>query len=658
MTVQAYFVRESKTMKQFRWVFSLLIVSILLIISREAEILGMGPMEPVPGLKVYPSSVNRVTIGHNGHLLAVYAPPVGSPEMPEKMLLTHARRDVTWPVLEAGIPGLKICAPTAELAYLQDVEEYWVKMAASGQFHDYAQQSTKILTAPLDIDRPVQDGDIIQWQGLELKVLSTPGYTRGAVSYLTQLAGRKICFTGDLISGDGQLLDLYSLQDAVPGTRIRGYHGYAGRIGDLMKSLRKIREQQCDLLVPSRGPYITNPEAAVEKLITSLENVYANYLSINAGRWYFKDDYDILSRRALGSPDRIDWMPWAETIQENPPKWIKVIKNSRLMIAEDGSAFLIDCGSEAIFEEVKQMQSEGTVNSVEGLFITHYHDDHTDFAARAASGFGCPVYATEKSADILENPQACRLPALTPNPIPDIQIVKNRQKIKWKEFILEFFYFPGQTIYHDAMLVTSENGEKIFFIGDSFSPSGIDDYCLLNRNLLHDDMGYFYCLDLLDRLPEGVLLINQHIVQPFAFTREQVDLMRTRLKERRTLLAELLAWDDPNYGIDEQWVRFHPYSITISDGNPKEASIRIFNHSPGTMTYRVKINTPAGLEVEQARETITVPPRQEKSLPLVVRPGKELEPPHPSMSRVLTADIGIEGRVLGHWCEALVRIKN
>jgi len=74
-------------------------------------------------------------------------------------------------------------------------------------------------------------------------------------------------------------------------------------------------------------------------------------------------------------------------------------------------------------------------------------------------------------------------------------------KMRWKEFTFTFHYFPGQTIYHDALLVEKDNAEKIFFIGDSFTPSGIDDYCLLNRNFLHESMGYFYCLNLLRKIP-------------------------------------------------------------------------------------------------------------------------------------------------------------
>ena len=39
-------------------------------------------------------------------------------------------------------------------------------------------------------------------------------------------------------------------------------------------------------------------------------------------------------------------------------------------------------------------------------------------------------------------------------------------------------------MYHDGLLVKKDGGESVFFVGDSFTPSGIDDYCLLNRKCM------------------------------------------------------------------------------------------------------------------------------------------------------------------------------
>ena len=641
-------------MRKYKGMIKLLVRSLVVLFALMVDVFPSASANLAPGVTVTPGAVNSVTIQRNGHSLAIYVPSADLETPPERLLLTHSRRDVVWTAQNPKLSGARISGPAAELEKFTGVQKYWEEMAATGtgQFHDYEQQSTKIITEPLLIDQAVKEGDILKWQNLSFRVIDTPGYSRGAVSYFIEIDKQKIGFVGDLIYGDGQLLDLYSLQDAIPGTPIRGYHGYAGRIGELITSLQKVKDTKCDLLVPARGPVIRNPGEAIEKLATRLKKVYANYLSINAGRWYFKPDYDTLAERALGSLSQVKWMPWAETIHEQPPEWVKVISNSRLIVSEDRSAFLVDCGSESIFNQVKNYQEKGTVTTIGGLFITHYHDDHTDFVSKAVKDFKCPVYATNQSADILENPRAYRYPAMTPNPIRDISVVPDGHKMQWKEFTFEFFYFPGQTIYHDSLLVTKNNGEKIFFIGDSFSPSGIDDYCLLNRNLLHQGMGYFYCLDFLKKLPPDVLLINQHIVQPFAFSSGQVELMIDVLKQRRDDLAQLFPWDDPNIGIDEQWASFYPYTVGISKGESREMSIRLFNHSDAARVFSITINAPDGIHVVSGQQEVSVPSRQEKIVSFSVSADNNVEPDF----CVLTADISWKNWELNQWCEALLRI--
>jgi len=236
-----------------------------------------------------------------------------------------------------------------------------------------------------------------------------------------------------------------------------------------------------------------------------------------------------------------------------------------------------------------------------------------------------------------------------------MQSVPDGYKMQWKEFTFQFFYFPGQTIYHDALMVTKDSGEKIFFIGDSFSPSGIDDYCLLNRNLLQDGMGYFYCLDFLKKLSPETLLINEHIVQPFAFSTSQVDLMIDTLQRRREDLSQLFPWDDPNFGIDEQWVRFHPYSLEIKKGSSGEVSVRVFNHSPAPRTFRIRINAPDGVLVTPGLGDVSVEPHQERSFSFKVSSaGSGSSDPE---VHVLTADISGDDLDLREWCEGLVKIK-
>lgn len=602
-------------------------------------------------VSVIHGAVNGVCLERNGHRLVIYGDPQRRWKTADMVLFTHGRRDVAWAGRSLVQDGAQCVVPATEAERFTGVEKFWTEFWEK-RFHDYDQQSTKVLAAPLRVDRTVREGDVIQWQDLTMQVLDTPGYTRGAVSYFVQVDGIKYGFVGDLICGDGQLLDLYSLQDGVAEAKIGGYHGYAGRMGQLIESLRKVAEQEPNILVPARGPVIEQPQAAIKRLIERLQAAYSNYLSVSAGRWYFRDRYDVLASRVLGDPAKVEWMPYARTIEKSPPDWIVPIDNARLLISQDRSGFLIDCGSQAIFNHVQKLRDSGRLTSVEGFFITHYHDDHTNWVNEFLDAYSCPAYVTPCMEDVLRHPGAYRLPAMTAKPITRLKAVPDGHRMRWKEFALTFYDYPGQSIYHDALLVEKDGGEKIFFIGDSFTPSGIDDYCLQNRNFLRDGMGYFYCLDhLKNKIPPEALLINEHVLEPFRFDSGQISHMAKALEQRRAVLTDLFPWDDANYGIDEQWARMYPYGQEAAPGQRAEVAVRLLNHSAKRTTFTTQLNVPAGFESEPRTQTVTANPRQEVEARFQVR-----VPDLPSGSvYVVTADIQFGPWDLRQWCEGLIK---
>jgi len=608
-----------------------------------------------PGVTVVHGAVNGFLVERNGKVLAVYGDPREDPPAADLVLFTHARRDVTWAGRELVDKGARAVAPAAEANYFLRPAEFWQAFEQK-RFHDYAQPTTKVPVTPIKIERQVRDGDVLNWEGLPIRVLDTPGYTRGAVSYVLEADGRKIALTGDLIYGDGMLWDLYSLQDAIPEAGIRGYHGYAARLADVIGSLRKIAAEQPDILVPVRGPVIREPRRAIDTLIARIHALYANYLSIDALRWYFHDEHILKkARRVLGPDAHPEWMPMAETVQETLPSWIIPIRNSRLIVSRDGSGFLVDCGFDAIIERLDELRAEKKLTHIEHIFITHYHDDHTDRVAKLVRQTGATVHATFRNRDVLEHPARWRLPAMTANPIHISAPLTSGARWRWKEFEMRIFYFPGQTIHHDALLVTADSGEQFFFIGDSFTPAGIDDYCLQNRDLLHSGMGYDRCLRIIRQYAPDALLINQHVPPAFRFSPAQLDRIEETLAQRKRLLQRLLPWDDPNWGIDEGWARFYPYGASVRPGEPLQLELRIMNHSPHDQVFHARLRLPKGWAASPATPpALRLSPRKEGSIAFTVTPPKIASPG----LRIVTADVKWADRDLRSWTEAMVRVKD
>jgi len=599
-------------------------------------------------IKVSKEGINGVYIKRNGSTLVVYGDPDNKIRRADIILFTHFRRDVIWAGISLAENGSSVIVPYKERSYFSDADSLWKNMSEA-RFHDYYCQTSKISFRPIKVHKAVKGGDIITWQDIEIKVLDTPGYTRGSVTYIMDIDEKRFAFTGDLIYSDGKILDLYSFQDSLRS--IRGYHGYATRLGQMISSLQAIADEKPDIIIPARGPIITDPDVSIGELIRKIRSVYQNYLEISAYRWYSQERMDLLTEHVLGPDSHIDSMSFAVT-EKNPPEWYVHINNSNLVFADDSSAFLIDCGVTGTFRRLVDLKQSGRLKSLDGIFITHYHDDHTNNINDVLKEFECPVYATRELEDILKNPGAYDMPCLTTESIQGLYIMQDGQKILWKDFTLTFRYFPGQTLYHDALLFEKSNGEAIFFIGDSFTPSGIDDYCLLNRNFLHQGTGYFYCLDILKNLPGNVLLSNQHVEPLFAFSKQQLDKMTNVLQERTSFLKELLPWDNINYGIDEQWARIYPYARKYTCGSTAEFSVKIFNHSDVVNTYYINPDVPEGFDTKPASSSLKIQPRTEGEQIFKVRIPEQI----PAGLFMVSADISTGNLDLRRWSEAMIEV--
>jgi glyoxylase-like metal-dependent hydrolase (beta-lactamase superfamily II) len=613
---------------------------------------NQGVMELVPGVSVIRgAAVNGVSVERGEKRLVVYGDP--RPEAPPAamVLLTHYRRDANWAASPLIAGGARVVLPLPEARSMQSSPEVWRDFYATLRHHDYDSQVTRFPREGWKKARPVLDGDHVQWEGLTFDTMITPGYTRGAVTYLLETGGKRIAFPGDLIYGDGQLFDIYSLQDSIPELRVRGYHGYASRAAELVSSLRALIEWKPDVMVPVRGPVITDPAGAMEKLISRVQSLFENYLYTDAYRWYFGDDnWRARAARVLGDRE-VRWMQPGEITSPDPLPWMPMFGNSRLLVSATGGGMLIDCGMRQVPEQVRKWISEGLIRKLEGIYVTHYHDDHTDYVQQTAEEHGCPVYACTGIREILEEPDRFRMPCLTHNPIRKLVLMEDGKAMQWHEFKLTAWNFPGQTLYHGVLLAEKRGGEKVLFVGDSFTPTGMDDYCLLNRNFVHPERGLSQCLRMIEKLPRDAHLTNQHVKPLFRYTTQQLSEMRRSLARRREILRALVPWEDPDFGVDEHWARLDPYAAEARAGETVTLTLKVLNHASKQQELRARLNLPEGYApVEAGAMKVAAGATGVLKFPVRI-------PEKASGVQVITADVAFAGQDVREWCEALVRVQ-
>ncbi|HYZ84173.1 MAG TPA: MBL fold metallo-hydrolase [Bryobacteraceae bacterium] len=591
-----------------------------------------------PQIRFEPGPVNSVRIGPD---IAVYSSGKAA-EGVRRLLLTAARRDS----IGAIGAGASLFVPSTESHLFTAPEKFWEALE-EGRFHDYAQKSTKVPVRALAGVQPVEDGFEILAGDVRIRAIATPGYTAGSLSYLIEASGKRVICSGDLVYGEGQIRDLYSLQDAVPEAKARGYHGYAARAEDLIASLRKLAALKPDVLLPAHGPAITDPQKSISQLISHLQMFLRSHFETDALRWYWGDENHRIRSRAAEQP--LDVMPMAE-MADLPPD-ILPIGNSRVIVSKTGAAFVVDAGYRKLLPELKRLQESGTIRSVDGIWITHYHDDHTDFVNDVAATFGAPpIYFTGSMSEVIGNPGGFRLPCLTKRPIPVQNAKRDGETLRWNEWQFTFWNFPGQTLYHGGLVARRDDGQTYLFVGDSFTPSGMDDYCMQNRDFLRKGAGYEYCLRRISTLPSNTWLMNQHVVPMFRYTQAQMQRMHNELEKRSNVLGKLSPWPDINYMLDESWARIYPYAQVVKAGDVVRVELRVTNHAPATMTYKVRWNLPNGWDLVSSRNTATIPARSDGVIEAKIKvagPGLE----------VLTADVNFGSWELPAWAEALVRVQ-
>lgn len=590
--------------------------------------------------------VNSAIIRGDKQTAVVYGMPDNPAMKADWVLLPHHRRDVVWAAESLIENGAQVVAPEAERALIETPEQYWDDFQQK-RYHDYEQQTTKVLARGIKVERWVGDGDTIDLGEVVLDVLETPGFTRGSVSYVARLEDQTIVFTGDLIAGPGKLLDIYSFQDAIEEANIRGYHGYGGRFAALLASIEKVKALKPDVLVPARGEIIRRPLPALDKLSQRVKELYRSYLSTSALNWYFKEDrMGQCAERILGPQAEFSLMPYSA--YEDTPDWIWVKGTSRLIISETGHSLLIDCGNAGVIEGVKELLEAGVINKVDGIFVTHYHDDHTDSVQMASEEFDCPVYAVQSYVDILQHPGNYHMPCLHHTPIEKVMAKQHGDIMEFHEFKLTFRVFPGQTFYHGALLVEPPNKTPVFFVGDAFSPSGMDDYCVLNRNLMHKDDGFLYCFEQIRALGENYWLINEHIPHVFRFSEKELETLETQFLKRIDTVRSLTVWDDPNYAVDEQWAVLYPYGLQVKPRGTHEFNVVITNHSSKRRDYDVQFRLPEGAEL------ISVTPAAKVPAGGLVFVRAMIRLPEQSGHYLIRADVKSDGIDVRDWVESTV----
>jgi glyoxylase-like metal-dependent hydrolase (beta-lactamase superfamily II) len=502
------------------------------------------------------------------------------------VLLTHHHRDQLGGLRRAVDAGIRIWTPAGERELIEGMDDRWRSRQTMNDY-DLREDRFSLLesvpvTGTVDEYRTVRFGD------LDVFVLPTPGHTMGSVSYLVELDGRRLAFTGDLVYGDGKVWSLAASQWTYSG--VEGW-------GATIISTATLGEQGPDLLLPSHGDPVDDPPAALGKLAERMQGLI-----------------DLRDPRRWNVAERLR-APF-EPITPHLLRNRTMFATNYALVSDDGRAFLIDFGydvtctapsTERVARRTLLWSLSALAEPPEAVIVTHYHDDHVAGLNLLRDVLGVEVWAPENVAPIIASPERYDLPCLWFDPIPVDRVIEFGKPVQWHEHELTVYPLPGHTRYA-AAISFEVDGTKVLLTGDQQTDEGsrsILNYQYRNRFVPQD----FSAGTRLYRRLRPDLLLGGHWL-PLAVTDDLLFRLEADAQRLTELHAELLP--EEGFGTEGFGARIEPYrsppgttEFAVSVWNPfdraetatvvldgQERRVELGPHAEATVTFTVTSDGP------------------------------------------------------------------
>lgn len=502
------------------------------------------------------------------------------------ILLTHHHRDQGQGLQRAVDAGISIWVPHTEQELFTDIAAHWQGRALYNNY-DVRQDRFSLLES-IPITGTLHDYTTCHFGNYDLTVVPTPGHTVGSISLLTQIDGQRVAFTGDLIAAPGKVWSLAATQWT--------YNGGEG-LAMSIPSLLDVKARQPELLLPSHGEPIHEPDKAIDLLVDRLYQLM-QYREQNKELPRFLDNpYAPITPHLLWNQSSIAF--------------------SYVLLSKSGKALLIDYGYDFILGfaastdraarrpwlySLKYLKQKYGVQKIDVVMPTHHHDDHIAGFNLLRDVEGTQVWAAENFADVLERPSVYDLPCLWYDPIPVDRVLPIGKPCQWEEYTFTLYEQPGHTLY--AVAIAFEvDGKCVLAVGDQHQGKESIQWNYVYQN--HFQLGDYRRSAALYRSLKPDLILAGH-AEPCWVTAKYLDMIEARAEEVDRLHCELLPLDVIDRGLDDTVARIQPYQLTIYSGETLALTVEVRNPFAQDDYVLVKLVAPAVWHVIEPEQCIPV----------------------------------------------------
>ncbi len=547
------------------------------------------------------------------------------------VLVTHHHRDQVQGLERAAAAGVRIWVPPVERDLISNVDRRWQSRQIDDDY-DLRQDRFSLLD-PVAVSGTVAEYRTGRYGAFDVYTLPTPGHTVGSVTYLVDVAGRRVAFTGDLLYGDGKVWSLAATQWS--------YSGVEGQAATIV-SCGVLGDHEPDVLLPAHGDSIENPQAALATVGERLQELVDMRLETpwNQGE-RLRQPFDPITPHLLRNRT--------------------MCANNYVLLSESGGALLIDfgydltamtpsterAGRRTLLWSLDGLRRDYGVERIEVAVTTHYHDDHVAGLNLLRDVKGTEVWSPENVAPVLEDPRRYDLPCLWFDPVPIDRRLALGEPVRWHEYELTPHALPGHTLYA-AAIEFEVDGRRVLATGDQQADEAarpILNYQYRNRFRSGD----FVRSAELYRSLRPDLMISGHWL-PREVTEEYLRQLLDDAQRLADLHVELLP--DEGFGPEGLGARIEPYQSAAKPGGELELEVTVSNPFTRDEVAKVRLVLPHGWRAEPPLHEVSLRPRGDAAVRFRIRPGDA-----PVRRARVAADLAVGDVQFGQQAEALVDVE-
>ncbi|MCJ8329058.1 MAG: MBL fold metallo-hydrolase [Lentisphaeria bacterium] len=560
------------------------------------------------------------------------------------VVMTHYFRDHTSAAVKFKESGASLYAPYWEQHYLQDPDQHFRERQIWNSYDNRWDRYSPV--EALDIDEWMMDYGSHRIAGLDIYVQPTSGVSTAASSYLTTIDGQRIAFVGELIHSPGKIARLAPLQ--------YNYNDYTGAY-NVYVSCQELAAQKPDILLPSLGDAMTEPQTALSQLQENLKRL-ADIQPAMKGTFTDLDEDDLIEF----IPNRL-----YKSKNSNCVTNFLISSSGKVMSLDYGYRLIAFAGSydfatrRPALHGISGLKKRFGKETIDAVLISHFHDDHVNGIPMLQRLFGTEVLACENFVDILQCPMAYDRPCLWPEPINVDRSIPAGETIQWEEFTITCIPMSGHTRFAALLCIEFDNerlihtGDQVFFSGgSSMGFDGADNQQFTNHVYKNGlDMGSYK--DSYENIKAFMpTWVATGHTDPYPVTDGFFDALEKGGNAFDDVHQALMPLSDNavHFGAESQGGKLQPYHAHYPKAQAMKFRGWVLNPYPTVQTAELTITAPAGWTSETV--TIELGPREQKNIALTLT-----APANTSCRRLpVGLSLTVGNRPFGQVAEALVTI--